>query len=240
MEELFAQVAGELRRREILLMERISGLEGKIAELEEKLARMEAYPFAAEEEVMAEKESVVAEEEQPPVVVGEWELFKTEPVPVDEEIEIEFEFEDPVEGSVEDMEVEEAVAEEIIEEELPDDEEAGGIEVMEVDEEVDMEERISVMDKAKPDWFDWEVDIPGPYIEDIWDGIGLNDRMLFLNDLFGGNEDDFNEAVSCLNEVESLVGAVEYIRDKYPYWNEESDEVYRFYMTVRRRFNKQK
>ena len=232
-------------------MERISGLEGKIVELEEKLARMQVYMYAAaQEEIMAEKRSVaaekepvVSEEKEPEIVVRDWEHLEEESVPVEEEIEIEFEFEDPGEDSVEDMVVEEAVAEEVVEEELPDEEDMEGIEVMEVmevDEEVDMEERISVMDKAKPDWFDWEVDIPGPYIEDIWDGIGLNDRMLFLNDLFGGDEDDFNEAVSCLNEVESLVGAMEYIRDKYPHWNEESDEVYRFYMTVRRRFNKQK
>ena len=229
-------------------MERISGLEGKIVELEEKLARMQAYMYsAAQEEIMAEKrfvaaekEPVVSEEKEPAIVVRDWEHLEEESVPVEKEIEIEFEFEDPGEDSVEDMVVEEAVAEEVVEEELPDEEDMEGIEVMEVDEEVDMEERISVMDKAKPDWFDWEVDIPGPYIEDIWDGIGLNDRMLFLNDLFGGDEDDFNEAVSCLNEVESLVGAMEYIRDKYPHWNEESDEVYRFYMTVRRRFNKQK
>ena len=98
---------------------------------------------------------------------------------------------------------------------------------------------VLVVDKARPDWYDWEVDIPGPYIEDIRDGIGLNDRILFLNELFYGDEERFAAALSALNGMEKLVDAVEYMRKRYPQWDEESDEVYRFYMTVRRRFNKQ-
>ena len=99
-------------------------------------------------------------------------------------------------------------------------------------------EEILLMDKAKPEWYDWEVDIPGPHIDDIWDGIGLNDRLLFLRELFYGNEEDFRDVVARLNTMERLVQATELIRERYPQWNEESDEVYRFYMTVRRRFNK--
>ena len=99
---------------------------------------------------------------------------------------------------------------------------------------------VLVVDKARPDWYDWEVDIPGSYIEDIWDGIGLNDRLLFLKELFRGDEIDFSETLDALNEMATLVEAVEYIRGRYSFWDEESDEVYRFYMTVRRRFNKQR
>jgi hypothetical protein len=40
--------------------------------------------------------------------------------------------------------------------------------------------------------------------------------------------------------MHNLVETVEYLRERFPHWDEESDEVYRFYMTVRRRFNKQK
>ena len=99
---------------------------------------------------------------------------------------------------------------------------------------------VLVVDKARPDWYDWEVDIPGSYIEEIWDGIGLNDRLLFLKELFSGDEIDFSETLDALNEMATLVEAVEYIRGRYSFWDEESDEVYRFYMTVRRRFNKQR
>lgn len=148
------------------------------------------------------------------------------PVAAEDEIEIEFEFGEPEE--VEEM------AEELVEvEEVEEIAEVGEMDYGEDNDGL-------VMERAKPDWYDWEVDIPGAYIEDIWDGIGLNDRMLFLNELFAGDEEDFRETVSVLNGVENLIGAIEYIREKFPQWNEESDEVYRFYMTVRRRFNKQK
>lgn len=93
--------------------------------------------------------------------------------------------------------------------------------------------------KSRPDWYDWEVDIPGPYLDDIHNGIGLNDRILFLNVLFNGEEEVFHSAVNDLNGMERLVEAIEYLRERFPQWDEESDEVYRFYMTVRRRFNKQ-
>lgn len=108
----------------------------------------------------------------------------------------------------------------------------------EMAQQEDEGEKVLLMDKAKPDWYDWEVDIPGPHIDDVWDGIGLNDRMLFQRELFYGNEDDFRDTVAALNRMERLVQAMEYIRERYPDWDEESDEVYRFYMTVRRRFNK--
>ena len=177
----------------------------------------------------------VAEEESP-----------TEP---EMEIELEF-FDDEEEADVEDIEVQEIEVEDAAEEDVDDrdgfeaaaeDEEAGGYDDVECEEPDDAEEEtVLVMDKARPDWYDWEVDIPGPYIEDIWDGIGLNDRLLFLKELFGGDEIDFSDTLDALNEMTQLVEATEYIRGRYPHWDEESDEVYRFYMTVRRRFNKQR
>ena len=177
----------------------------------------------------------VAEEESP-----------TEP---EMEIELEF-FDDEEEADVEDIEVQEIEVEDAAEEDIDagdgfeaaaEDEEAGGYDDVECEEPDDAEEEtVLVMDKARPDWYDWEVDIPGPYIEDIWDGIGLNDRLLFLKELFGGDEIDFSDTLDALNEMTQLVEATEYIRGRYPHWDEESDEVYRFYMTVRRRFNKQR
>ena len=171
--------------------------------------------------------------------------------PTEPEMEIELEFfDDEEEADVEDIEVQEIEVEDAAEEDIDagdgfeaaaEDEEAGGYDDVECEEPDDAEEEtVLVMDKARPDWYDWEVDIPGPYIEDIWDGIGLNDRLLFLKELFGGDEIDFSDTLDALNEMTQLVEATEYIRGRYPHWDEESDEVYRFYMTVRRRFNKQR
>ena len=155
------------------------------------------------------------------------------------EMEIELEFFDEDEDIViEEVEVEESDDEAVVEENVGDEEDGWAEEYNEGD--VEDEGPVLVVDKARPDWYDWEVDIPGSYLEDIWDGIGLNDRLLFLKELFNGDEIDFSETLDVINEMTTLAEAVEYIRGRYPFWDEESDEVYRFYMTVRRRFNKQR
>ena len=195
---------------------------------------VEAVDFDGEEEVLEveeiEGEEVVLE------VDGE-EVGDDEPA-AEPEMEIELEFFDEDEDIViEEVEVEETDDVAVVEEGVED-----GDGWAEEYKEGDVEDEgpVLVVDKARPDWYDWEVDIPGSYIEDIWDGIGLNDRLLFLKELFNGDEIDFSETLDVLNEMTTLVEAVEYIRGRYPFWDEESDEVYRFYMTVRRRFNKQR
>lgn len=237
---MFSSIAQMLQEREDAQMKRIALLEARVAELEEKVRELEAGALkpegmAAEQaevaEVFEERQeiSAVEEEEAAEEIVDEFidEVQEEEaedavmvPEPEIEEqpeIEIEFEFEEEpevLEPQEQDFEVLEPVEE-------PED------------------ESVLVVDKARPDWYDWEVDIPGPYIEDIRDGIGLNDRILFLNELFYGDDEKFAAAITALNGMEKLVDAVEYMRERYPQWDEESDEVYRFYMTVRRRFNKQ-
>ena len=234
LEQMFSAVAQLLGQREEALLERVAALEKRVEELEQKLqeAVQAGVPVAAA--VVEEVESVVeevfedaAEEEEDAVEVED-----------DEVIE-----DDAIDGAVivEDIAVEEELSSEPemeIELEFYDEEE-GEVAVEDV-ESGDEEGSVLVVDKARPDWYDWEVDIPGSYIEDIWDGIGLNDRLLFLKELFRGDEIDFSETLDALNEMSTLVEAVEYIRGRYSFWDEESDEVYRFYMTVRRRFNKQK
>ena len=259
---MFSSIAEILQQRDAVLMDKIGRLEARVVELEEKLRGfgpaveeiVSAVPAVEEvassapavEEVAeigypaVEGENVeIAEDDgEPAEDVGEElsedadEVMIVEKMEEQPEIEIEFEFEE--ESGIQEPEDIDMVD---IEEN-----DAAGMELEEA-------ERISgegignrqelVVDKARPDWYDWEVDIPGPYIEDIRDGIGLNDRILFLNELFYGDEEAFASVISALNGMGRLVDAVEYIRERYPQWDEESDEVYRFYMTVRRRFNKQ-
>ncbi|MEG0517948.1 MAG: hypothetical protein RR555_03635 [Bacteroidales bacterium] len=95
-----------------------------------------------------------------------------------------------------------------------------------------------IMDAVRPDWYDWEVDYPAPYLEDIATGIGFNDRLLFLKELFNGNETEFAGAVKAMNQMEHFQQATDYIRRHYPLWDEQSDVVYRFYMNVRRKLRK--
>ncbi|MBO5407102.1 MAG: hypothetical protein J6A27_06280 [Bacteroidales bacterium] len=230
---MFSSMAQMLQDREDALVKRIALLEARVAGLEEKIREAEMRGMMQEEMVAEPAEVAEAFEESAEVFAVEEEesaeemmeevvdevMYEEPEVAVEEqpEIEIEFEFEEEPE---------------VLE---PEDQD---FEVLEPAPEPE-DEPVLVVDKARPDWYDWEVDIPGPYIEDIRDGIGLNDRILFLNELFYGDEERFAAALSALNGMEKLVDAVEYMRERYPQWDEESDEVYRFYMTVRRRFNKQ-
>ena len=247
LEQMFSAVAQLLGQREEAMLERIEALEKKVEELEQKLQEAEqaGAPVAAAVAGIVEGDAgedavesdVVLEDsdiEEEVIAGGDIDEPLAEP-----EMEIELEFFDENEDIViEEVEVEESDDVAVVEENVGDEEDGWAEEYNEGD--VEDEGPVLVVDKARPDWYDWEVDIPGSYIEDIWDGIGLNDRLLFLKELFNGDEIDFSETLDVLNEMTTLAEAVEYIRGRYPFWDEESDEVYRFYMTVRRRFNKQK
>ncbi len=100
-----------------------------------------------------------------------------------------------------------------------------------------------VNDAARADWYDWEVDYPASHIDNIYDGIGINDRYEFVRELFNVNgnlheaELLFKRTIDDLNRLDSFKEALVYIRARFPQWDELSDEVYRFYMTVRRKFS---
>lgn len=243
---LFGAIADVLERREEILLERITLLENKIEQLEEKIARLEdEYP---------DKEIHEDEGEELPEIEVELEFdFDDDQVeeqePLFEQVEDVEEVAD--DDSVEEIEEDEDLAEDAAGELLEDVAEEFLEDVAGEDDEEELEDKaagyreeedepVLVLDKVRPDWYDWEVDIPGHYIEDIRDGIGLNDKILFMNELFGGSVEEFNQVIDDLNQMHNLVATVEYLRERFPDWDEESDQVYRFYMTVRRRFNKQK
>ena len=100
-----------------------------------------------------------------------------------------------------------------------------------------------VNDAARADWYDWEVDYPASHIDNIYDGIGINDRYEFVRELFNVNgnlheaELLFKRTIDDLNRLDSFKEALVYTRARFPQWDELSDEVYRFYMTVRRKFS---
>ena len=101
----------------------------------------------------------------------------------------------------------------------------------------------SEQESGRADWYDWEVDYPAAHIDNIYDGIGINDRYEFIRELFNHNENLhdaellFRRTIDDLNRLGSFKEAVAYIRARFPQWDEDSDEVYRFYMIVRRKFN---
>jgi hypothetical protein len=72
-------------------------------------------------------------------------------------------------------------------------------------------------------------------IRDLSKAIGLNDRFLFIKELFEGNKEAYYEAVQIINEMPSLEEAENYIRERF-HWDEDKPEVIKFMDLVRRRF----
>ena len=83
----------------------------------------------------------------------------------------------------------------------------------------------------------WRTDMPGAPVRDIRSAISLNDRVLFINRLFGEDPVNFQETLNVLNQMGSLDEAVAYLVEAHPSWNLESELVYRFMMALRRKLN---
>ncbi len=76
-------------------------------------------------------------------------------------------------------------------------------------------------------------------ISDLKSAIGVNERKLFINDLFDGNKHAFHDTVSHVNEASSYDQAITYldqtIKKQYN-WDEDSKTVAHFLELVYRRF----
>lgn len=91
--------------------------------------------------------------------------------------------------------------------------------------------------QGKPDWYDWEVDYPADYVDDLIGSMGLNDRMQFTNELFNGKEIEFENVMQEIDNIGNFKKIVWHLREEYPQWDETSDIVYRFYMHIRRKYD---
>lgn len=83
----------------------------------------------------------------------------------------------------------------------------------------------------------WRRDMPGTSVRDIRSAISLNDRVIFINQLFEEDAQAFVNALSDINQMTTLDEVVEYLATRYPQWNMNSDLVYRFMMAVRRKIS---
>lgn len=71
-------------------------------------------------------------------------------------------------------------------------------------------------------------------LKSIREGISLNDRYLFVRELFENNNDKFNEAVMKLDDAESIQDAVQFLKSNYK-WNK-TETSQKFLTLVKRRF----
>lgn len=81
----------------------------------------------------------------------------------------------------------------------------------------------------------WRKDIPGPEVKDVRSAISLNDRMMFISTLFRDDSMLFQDVINKINALTTLEKAVQYLKENFPEWDMDSELVYRFMMSVRRK-----
>lgn len=92
----------------------------------------------------------------------------------------------------------------------------------------------TINDMMAPDHA-WRKDMPGTPVRDIRSAISLNDRVIFINLLFGEDAQTFVDTLARINTMDTLDQVVEYVCSSFPSWDMNSDLVYRFMMAVRRK-----
>lgn len=83
----------------------------------------------------------------------------------------------------------------------------------------------------------WKTDMPGSKVQNILSAISLNDRILFINKLFGEDPVLFQRTIAKFNSFSEFAEAEAYVADNFTKWNLDSETVYRFMMAVRRKLN---
>lgn len=81
----------------------------------------------------------------------------------------------------------------------------------------------------------WRKDMPGPEVKDVRSAISLNDRVMFISTLFRDDSMLFQDVINRINALTTLEKAVQYLKENFPEWDMDSELVYRFIMSVRRK-----
>lgn len=81
----------------------------------------------------------------------------------------------------------------------------------------------------------WRKDMPGPEVKDVRSVISLNDRVMFISTLFRDDSMLFQDVINKINALTTLEKAVQYLKENFPEWDMDSELVYRFMMSVRRK-----
>ncbi len=216
-------------------------------DIEEDLEGEEGLEYLEEEEGL-EGEEGIEEEEGIEGLEGEEGLeYLEEEEGLEDEEEIEREYED-FESDFEDDIEEDLEEEEEIEEEE-------GIEYFEEDEEEVQEEEEDSGIRSYKKVYTIEPQTLGDKLEsagdtslaarlqrkpvtDLASAIGINDKFLLLNELFGGSMEKYNKSIRALNNFSTLLGAKTYMSELQIefQWNIESDAYKKLDNLVERRF----
>ena len=222
----------EKTQKEILndIMAELSAIRLALNSLESKLSRIDlSDPEPVELDLDEELDGDLPEEvpAEAPVEIAE-EVPAEAPVKIAEEAPAEIAEEAPAEAPAEIAE--EAPAEPEVELDL------FGEPVLRVNEKLGAGRSRSVGEKMEQKEA-WRTAMPGTAVKDVRSAISLNDRVLFIRELFGGDAGLFQKAVDDINAMGSLDEMVAYVNERHPGWDLDSDTVYRLMMAVRRKLS---
>jgi hypothetical protein len=97
----------------------------------------------------------------------------------------------------------------------------------------------SLNDKLKPDHTELGHTLKDQPIKDLRKGIAVNDKFVFINELFRGDEAMYERSIKTINGFQILQEAEYWMNRELNVklgWNENSEVVKHFYQVVRRRF----
>jgi len=75
-------------------------------------------------------------------------------------------------------------------------------------------------------------------LQDLRTAIGVNDKFLFVNELFGGSMEKYNKSIENLNDLKTLTGAMIYLNELKIelQWNSSNEAYQKLVELVRRKF----
>lgn len=106
--------------------------------------------------------------------------------------------------------------------------------------EVIGEPKESLNDRLKQDKTELANVLKDTPIKDLRKGIGINDKFLFVNELFRGDEAMYERSIKTINNFHILPEAEYWINRELKFklgWDDRKDTVQHFYHLVRRRFS---
>jgi len=173
-------------------------------------------------------------------VVVEQEIIEKEPIVEEEVVEIKEEVLDETSETEEDIIVEEIIeGTPIVEEEVVEEIKAEEPEIKKEQPKVNLSGSSDVKDIIAE--FENATDLASQLqfkpIDDINNAVSINDKIGFINDIFGGNADSYTSCISKLNNASDLNNAVN-ILDESQQWDKENPVHKKFVELVFRKFVK--
>ena len=238
MENKERQILSEIKEMMASLRSQIEALEAKINEFEQPMYQEDTNADYIDP-IDLDLDDVPAHDEPEPVEVPDDDLpfddipeAVAEPEPEHVEDPEQIELSEPESPSEPETVVEPKpmVEPEPVVELIPSEEPEPVVET----EHAVIEPKVAVID-SMTDRQAWRTDMAGTHVRDIRSAISLNDRILFINTLFGQDPMAFQESLTKINQMTSLDEVVSHVVAEHPEWDLESETVYRFMMAVRRK-----